>query len=250
MVVTGDCTAQGYVFPTALPDQAHVILSRDIAPVGYAYLLIWGGWATLAACSLEPRLTRPGSRERAAAAFARAVPGLDLGCARPFSGRGHLLGQTRPVDRSGRLYVGEAAGLQDPAWGFGLRYALESGALAARCLLDDTDYESEVLCHLEPVRRAAALNRQIFRLVSGRAAGSILGLVASSTDTRETFGRYCSPAGVVRPRLGGVMASVARRRRHDPRDLSCGGSSCRCMPCRCLSKKNSLNGHHVRCRAG
>jgi len=43
---------------------------------------------------------------------------------------------TRPVDRSGRLYVGEAAGLQDPAWGFGLRYALESGALAARCLLE------------------------------------------------------------------------------------------------------------------
>lgn len=82
----GDCTAQGYVFPTDLPDQAHAILSRDIMPFRYAYLLVWRGWITLAACSLQPRLARSGSRERAAAAFARAVPGLDLGRARSCGG--------------------------------------------------------------------------------------------------------------------------------------------------------------------
>jgi len=244
---TGDCIAHGYVFPTDLPDQARAIISRDITPVGYAYLLVWGGWATLAACSLEPRFTRPGSRERAATAFARVLPTLDLGNARPFSGRGHLLGRTRPVDRSGRLYVGEAAGLQDPAWGFGLRYALESGALAARCLLEGTDYEAEVSRLLEPVRCTATFNRQIFRLGSGRAAGSILGLVASSVDARETLGRYCRPAGAVRSRLGRVTAAVARRRRSDPRDLACAHPSCRCLPCRCLSKTNGLVGHHVQC---
>ena len=109
---------------------------------------------------------------------------------------------TRPVDRSGRLYVGEAAGLQDPAWGFGLRYALESGALAARCLFEGTDYEVEVSRLLEPVRCTATFNRQIFWLGSGRAAGSILGLVASSVDARgRTPPEVGSQGPCVRPLL-------------------------------------------------
>jgi flavin-dependent dehydrogenase len=39
------------------------------------------------------------------------------------------------------LFVGEAAGFQDPFRGFGMNYALESGYLAARAILDGTDYD-------------------------------------------------------------------------------------------------------------
>jgi flavin-dependent dehydrogenase len=43
--------------------------------------------------------------------------------------------------REGRLYVGEAAGFQDCLFGFGMRYALLSGALAARAIAEAEDYD-------------------------------------------------------------------------------------------------------------
>lgn len=39
------------------------------------------------------------------------------------------------------LYVGEAAGFQDPFRGFGMNYALESGYLAAKAILEGSDYD-------------------------------------------------------------------------------------------------------------
>lgn len=41
----------------------------------------------------------------------------------------------------GRLYVGEAAGFQDPFRGFGMNYALESGKLAADSLISGKNYD-------------------------------------------------------------------------------------------------------------
>ena len=46
------------------------------------------------------------------------------------------------ASKDGRLYVGEAAGFQDPTMGFGIDYALRSGALAAQAITDGLDYES------------------------------------------------------------------------------------------------------------
>ncbi|MFC2154617.1 NAD(P)/FAD-dependent oxidoreductase [Candidatus Altiarchaeota archaeon] len=43
--------------------------------------------------------------------------------------------------RDGRIYVGEAAGFQDPFRGFGMNYALESGFLAAKAILENQDYD-------------------------------------------------------------------------------------------------------------
>ena len=42
---------------------------------------------------------------------------------------------TRSACSGGVLLAGEAAGFQDALWGFGIRYALLSGCLAARSLL-------------------------------------------------------------------------------------------------------------------
>lgn len=42
--------------------------------------------------------------------------------------------------RDGRLYIGEAAGFQDPFAGFGMNYALLSGKLAADSIINSLDY--------------------------------------------------------------------------------------------------------------
>lgn len=41
----------------------------------------------------------------------------------------------------GKLYVGEAAGFQDAMRGFGIKYAIESGYVAARSIKENKDYE-------------------------------------------------------------------------------------------------------------
>lgn len=43
--------------------------------------------------------------------------------------------------KDGRLYVGEAAGFQDPARGFGMNYALETGKLAADSIINNQNYD-------------------------------------------------------------------------------------------------------------
>ncbi len=47
----------------------------------------------------------------------------------------------RPRVIDGKLYVGEAAGFQDIFRGFGIKYAIESGYLAAKAIIEGKNYE-------------------------------------------------------------------------------------------------------------
>lgn len=47
----------------------------------------------------------------------------------------------RTAVRNGRLYTGERAGFQDASKGFGIYYAIKSGYLAARSIVEDRDYD-------------------------------------------------------------------------------------------------------------
>jgi flavin-dependent dehydrogenase len=67
-----------------------------------------------------------------------------------------------------RLYVGEAGGLQDFMWGFGMRYAITSGVLAAKSLLGEFEYEKEVRGRLVPLVKASAINRFLMNRVGNR----------------------------------------------------------------------------------
>ena len=68
----------------------------------------------------------------------------------------------------GRYYVGEAGGLQDFMWGFGMRYAITSGALAAQSILGECDYEVEVRKRLVPLVKSSAINRFLLNRVGDR----------------------------------------------------------------------------------
>ncbi len=65
-----------------------------------------------------------------------------------------------------RIYVGEAAGFQDPFMGFGMNYALESGKFAADSILYKKDYD---------ILWKKSFKRQLRRDISRRFVMSILG---------------------------------------------------------------------------
>ena len=67
-----------------------------------------------------------------------------------------------------KLYVGEAGGLQDFMWGFGMRYAITSGVLAAQSILKECEYEVEVRKRLVPLIKTSAINRFLMNRIGDR----------------------------------------------------------------------------------
>ena len=133
------------------------------------------------------------ARSRTAETFTSLVPGLDLERARTFSGFGSMFGKARFSDEAGRLLVGEAAGLQDPEWGFGMWYAMESGFLAARSLIEGFDYQAAGYDMFESRREAAFFNRLLFERLPAPVVSSLIRRGAESSDPRGRLGRHWAP---------------------------------------------------------
>ena len=73
----------------------------------------------------------------------------------------------------GKYYVGEAAGFQDPYMGFGIAYALRSGHLAARAMLDGCGYDALWKKEFGYYLRKDAAYRLVME-VAGDAAAEIM----------------------------------------------------------------------------
>jgi len=227
-----DGLVTGFVFDTTLENQARCIISDRLAPAGYAYLLTWNGRATLATCLFRRQVDWKRVRHDAAAAFERLVPGLasELDGARTFSGHGSVFPAARYTDEAGRLFVGEAAGLQDPEWGFGLRFAMESGHLAARSLVDGTDYGTLAAARFDRRIETELANRLMFEALPEAVIPALLRRGAASADLRDRLYRHWRPTV---PKS--AFARAARRRfvatRLHHRDQACHSTTCDCVWC-------------------
>jgi flavin-dependent dehydrogenase len=153
---------KGVVFESSAPETSVLLLDRTVSRTGYAYLLIADGHGVLC-CGIFDAFT---SIDECFAAARHRFMGLrdfDMKNPRPFGGVEGF--STRPRWRLGRaLVVGEAAGLQDLLWGFGIRTAIRSGWLAARSILEDTDYALVAQRALTPGIRASAVARFLWEL--------------------------------------------------------------------------------------
>ena len=235
VVATGPAQAHGIVtgfhFPTALPDQAHTIVHPVLAPAGYAYLLVWDGQATLATCLFRDMTRWRQARDATVEAFQQLVPGVCLDGARPFGGYGGLLAHTRYADAAGRLYAGEAAGLQDPEWGFGMMTAIRSGVLAAHSLLNHTDYAAHARREFDPPRAAGLVNRAMFEAMPQWLVDPIFRFETGRPGLAGRLRRHWAPnraKSLLAPRL---LARYGNRV-HDL-DRACHEPSCQCLRCTC-----------------
>ncbi len=230
----GDGICVGYTFATDLPDQAHCILSDRLAPLGYSYLLIRKGHGTLVSCQFARLKEWKRHLEHTVEAFRRLVPKLDLEGARFFSGYGNVFVPPRLVHGE-RLYVGEAAGLQDALWGFGLRYALASGYLAAKSLIAGVDYEALVRKFLLGRLRVGMENRALLELshalLGERIYGWLLDRVTSRPDPMAYLRKHHAP--LLWKRLLWPVTRLGMRFRSHYRDARCFHPDCGCVWCAC-----------------
>jgi len=170
--------AAGATFETDMEDGAAVILDDGIAPKGYAYLLVSEGRGTMAAV-LYREYGRVNGCFGKTVKFFRDSLGMTMRNEKRFGSYGDFsIGDSQI--RGGKLYVGGAAGFQDCLRGFGMRYAILSGYLAARSIIDGSDYDELWRKDLKPMIETSLVNRYLFercgntgyRFLAGKLAGS------------------------------------------------------------------------------
>ena len=221
-----DAIAVGYHFDTRMPDGFWAICDDDLAPYGYAYLLVMHGKGTVKSCIFTGFKQEALYVQRTVEAFKRLV-GLDMIDPRPHGGVGNF--HIPITARSGtHAVVGEQAGFQDTLWGFGMRAALTSGVLAARSLLEGNDYDTRWRQALGDMMATAVVNRALYGLLGNRGYRWGLRHQEKRSDARRLLHRYYRPSRIKR-----LLAPLARRRFQSQRkDESCNHVDCTCVWCR------------------
>lgn len=152
-----DIIATGMTFTTSGKDMAVAVFDDEIAPHGYAYLLVHRGLGTMASV-LYGDFHREKESFARMSEFFRGETSLEIRDEKRFAGYGTFFLRNSQVMRKG-LYVGESAGFQDYLWGFGMRYALLSGSLAARSIMEGVDYDLLWKRELKPMLETSLVNR-------------------------------------------------------------------------------------------
>lgn len=221
-----DAIAVGYHFDTDMADGFWVICSDDLAPRGYAYLLVMGGKGTVKSCMFTGFKQEALYVRRTVEAFQRLV-GLDMRDPRSHGGVGNFR-IPRSAQSGTHPVVGEQAGFQDTLWGFGIRTAIASGVLAARCLLEGGDYDALWRRELGGLLEVGVVNRVLYGLLGNRGYRWVLRHQPSYRDARGLLHRYYRPSPIKR-----LIAPLARwRYRSERRDESCDHVDCTCVWCR------------------
>ncbi len=184
--------AVGYNFRTDGPNGAYVGLDERLTPLAYSYLAICDGRGTVAACALSPR---QGMQE----ILPRVIEGFRSGiefemCEPRYFAASITFGLPATARKNGRLYVGEAAELQDVWTGFGMRLGMASGYLAARSLLEGSDYDQLWRARCESLIQAAAVNRMLQTILGNRGYPLLHFLMCRyATRARTLLYRYYNP---------------------------------------------------------
>lgn len=151
---------KGITFKTDLKDTAIMLFNDQAGLRGYSYLLVTRGYGCLSTVLLENFQGAEQCFKRAREIFSNMVK-FEINDEKPCGGMGCFSLENTFV-KGKTLFVGEAAGLQDFLWGFGMRYALKSGYLAAQCIIHDEDYERVARDNFSGKLKAGLVNRYLW----------------------------------------------------------------------------------------
>lgn len=221
-----DAIAVGYHFETDMADGYWVICDDDLAPKGYAYLLVMNGKGTVKSCMFTDFKQEKKYVQRTVEAFQKLV-GLEMHNPQAHGGTGNF---HIPLSAYSGLHplVGEQAGFQDTLWGFGMRLAISSGVLAAQSLLNGENYDTLWQRELNPQMQTSVVNRALFSLLGNRGYGWFLRQHLSRPNLRESLRtQYQSswPKKLLQP-------WAKRRYQSQRKDTTCDHIDCHCIWCR------------------
>lgn len=224
-----DVIAVGITFDTKMEDNTVVILDDSIAPKGYAYLLVNNGYGTMVTV-LYREYRRGDECFEKMKRFIKDNMELDIKNEKKFGGYGNYYLRDTQIHNN-KLYVGEAAGFQDGLWGFGMKYAILSGYLAAKSLIDGSDYDVLWKKDLKPMIETSIVNRYLIEKF-GRAGYRYIAKKTAKVDSCGFLGKHYNPSHVKR-----LLLPIAKRKYESRvKDENCNHENCSCVWCRCGEK--------------
>lgn len=157
---------KGIIFKTNTKDVAIMACNNELAFKGYSYLLITKGYGCMCTVVFGELDKVTECFEKTKEFFVKKF-NLDIQSPKSVSGVGSF-SLENTFKKGNVLYVGEAAGLQDFLWGFGMRYAVTSGYLAAQSIIDNEDYEEKAKKCFRNKLKASVVNRYLWEKVASR----------------------------------------------------------------------------------
>lgn len=198
--------AVGYQFRTNAPNACCVCLDDTLTPKSYSYLILCEGWGTIGAGAIVPQKGLKENLPRIVEGY-RSKLGFDIIDPTYFAAPlGFGIPETAQMN--GQLYVGEAADLQDSFTGFGIRSSMTTGQLAARSILENSDYDQLWRKRYMPLLKTSAVNRMLQQL-GGNVLYSLTLLYARQYERRAytLLHRHYQPFWLTQ-----VLWPLARRR--------------------------------------
>src|SRR5205814_10725611 len=162
-----DGLAREMTWKTDEPERIDVFFNHHLAPGGYSYLFIMDGIATFG-CAIVADFKRIDDYFAHSLAEAQRLHAFDVP-AEHRSGYSYMnFHLKRQATSNGARFVGEAAGFQDYLFGLGIRYALTSGHLAARSILEERDFDDLWRAELGGKQETSLVNRFLYELGGNR----------------------------------------------------------------------------------
>lgn len=222
----GDTIAVGITFNTAIKDQSVVVFDDNIAPKGYAYLLVNQGYGTMVTV-LYSEYRRGDECFNKMLRFFNDNMEMDIRDEKKFGGFGNYFLRDTQIHNN-KLYVGEVAGFQDGLWGFGMKYAILSGYLAAKSIIDGSDYDMLWKSKLKPMVETSIVNRYLFEKI-GHAGYRYVTKKFAEGNPCGFLRRHYNPSF-----LKHLLLPLAKRKLESKvKDKNCNHKDCTCVWCRC-----------------
>jgi flavin-dependent dehydrogenase len=150
---------KGIRFETESDDIAIALLNKKASIGGYSYLVISNGYG----CMCSVNVFYIGNTEvdnffKKTYEIFTSLADFEIKNKKNVGGVGCFLLNPRYVE-NGKIYTGEAAGFQDMLWGFGMRYAIISGYLAASSIIEGKNYKRLIKKNLGGRLKTSVVNR-------------------------------------------------------------------------------------------
>ncbi|KXA98706.1 hypothetical protein AKJ41_06365 [candidate division MSBL1 archaeon SCGC-AAA259O05] len=175
--------AKGVSFQTKMEDVVAIVLGNKVAYKGYSYLLVANGHGCMCTVIFD-KFEKIDSYLRKTKKIFSEMVDLDVKKPRKIAGVGSF-SVNSVFEKEGRLYVGEAAGLQDFLWGFGIKKALASGYLAAKSLIEKKDYQKIARDYFKDKFKASLVNRFLWEYFGFHDYSFILNVLENADDPLE-----------------------------------------------------------------
>ncbi len=171
---------KGIVFETEIDDVAIVLLNNEAAYKGYSYLLVADGYGCMCTVVCQDLSLADKCWNKTQEILGKIVD-LDIRNAHGCGGIADFMIKSK-LKVGKRLYVGEAAGIQDALWGFGIRSSMVSGYLASKSIIHNLDYKKLVDERLTKHVKASVVNRFIWEKIANRNYGPLFNKIKKIDD--------------------------------------------------------------------